>query len=736
VIASAASEWTERVHVSLGFVSSTRFATPSDRACLLVRAAVTAGPAARAAWDEWFSGVVLDDVPYEEARLLPQVFANLSASGHVTCLPPRVRGQYRWVWVSNQLRCRTVAPALRSLRDAAIRTVLLKGAALLASGRCAWGAREMGDVDVLVPADRAAEAASVLDAAGWVAMSGVTPDFIARRLVMRRHSWNYETDAPYGQLDLHWHVFEGRGADVDAALWDRVQSVRFGDVALLRLDDADQLVYTIEHASHGEPAHQLVWLVDVARELDRIDPAVVALRARALGVRDLVSDALAVVAATLDTPSAKAAAAHVAATRATRRERVLASTETGRVLGRGSRWLSKYLRAALVQGIDSRHPVHGVGAVLRRRVEPSLCARPVLSAGLALLGRPRRAEVAAMRWLGPFARPPTPGTLAPDEWVDLTTVKGLDRVAGPGWSWPMPDGVWTDGAEARLALDIAIPRGRPLALEVAFGDHAHLSPNPRVVVLLNGRPVIQWTFGAGSEHVPSRVPIPAWLADWCRPVDVAFRVLPPFAPRPPFGRGDVTRAVQLRAVRVIEADVSGTDAQLQAAAPTSVAKEPPDLGGPMMRQVFVFQKVAVLVGPWHEPADPPERGARVEVRLLADEPRRGSWSAAQRIVVDQPVFRADLFDRGDGPPGNLRSAHSHPHFDGVEPCDRHWSNEIRDDPTGWLAAELSDLRRLLARAGVDVDEAPWLDDDAAALRDAVPRVTAAVEAAWESARRE
>ena len=66
-----------------------------------------------------------------------------------------------------------------------------------------------------------------------------------------------------------------------------------------------------------------------------------------------------------------------------------------------------------------------------------------------------------------------------------------------------------------------------------------------------------------------------------------------------------------------------------------------------MLQAFVFERVAVLVGPWHEPVDPPERGTRVEVRLLDLEPRRGSWSAAQRVVIDDPVFRADLFDAGD-----------------------------------------------------------------------------------------
>jgi hypothetical protein len=153
-----------------------------------------------------------------------------------------------------------------------------------------------------------------------------------------------------------------------------------------------------------------------------------------------------------------------------------------------------------------------------------------------------------------------------------------------------------------------------------------------------------------------------------------------------------------------------------------------------MQQAFVFEKVAVLVGPWREPVDPPERGARVEVRLLADEPQRGTPSAAQRVVIDHPVFRADLFDQIGWPPGNLRSAHFHPRFDGVEPCDRHWNDEIRANPTGWLADQLSDLPRLLEQSGIDFDGGPWLDADAVALRDAVPAVVAAVEATWQTVR--
>jgi hypothetical protein len=117
----------------------------------------------------------------------------------------------------------------------------------------------------------------------------------------------------------------------------------------------------------------------------------------------------------------------------------------------------------------------------------------------------------------------------------------------------MPEGVWTDGAEARLALDIAVPRGRPLVVEFRFGDDARHSPNAHAIVHVNGRPLAEWRFGTVSEYTPDGLAIPAWLADWCRPIDVAIRPLQPFAPRNRLsGPGDIRPSVQLRAVRVVE----------------------------------------------------------------------------------------------------------------------------------------------------------------------------------------
>jgi hypothetical protein len=155
-----------------------------------------------------------------------------------------------------------------------------------------------------------------------------------------------------------------------------------------------------------------------------------------------------------------------------------------------------------------------------------------------------------------------------------------------------------------------------------------------------------------------------------------------------------------------------------------------------MRQAFVFEGIAVLVGPWHEPMDPPERGARVEVRLLGNEPRRGTRFAAQKVVIDRPLFRADLFDQVDKPPGNLSAAHFHPRFEGVEPSTREWKDAIQKEPTRWLTSELEDLPALIERSGLDIGDAPWLDRDTRELRGAIPAIVDAVKAAWRAVRSE
>lgn len=141
-----------------------------------------------------------------------------------------------------------------------------------------------------------------------------------------------------------------------------------------------------------------------------------------------------------------------------------------------------------------------------------------------------------------------------------------------------------------------------------------------------------------------------------------------------------------------------------------------------MEHVFVFNEVAVLVRHWFEidlVDSHLEHGARVELRLLAPQPRRGSESAAQQIVVDQPVWRADLFDRLDGTPGAFEAAHFHPYFVGVEPCERHWDDAVKAAPWDWLGTRLTAIADVVATAGIRLRDPATANEQVGADAEAI-----------------
>ena len=133
-----------------------------------------------------------------------------------------------------------------------------------------------------------------------------------------------------------------------------------------------------------------------------------------------------------------------------------------------------------------------------------------------------------------------------------------------------------------------------------------------------------------------------------------------------------------------------------------------------MLRAFLFTHVAVLVRHWFEVglADGVmEHGVRLELRLLDPGPHRGTESAAQKVVIDRPVWRADLFDRLDQPAGTFSAAHYHPAFEGSEPSARVFAPEVNADPWGWTIGQLSDVGAL-CEADLIRPEAVSVDVDA------------------------
>jgi hypothetical protein len=89
------------------------------------------------------------------------------------------------------------------------------------------------------------------------------------------------------------------------------------------------------------------------------------------------------------------------------------------------------------------------------------------------------------------------------------------------------------------------------------------------------------------------------------------------------------------------------------------------------------------------------------------------------ITIDQPVWRADLFDRLDGTPGAFQAAHFHPHFVGVEPCPRHWAEQVKAAPWDWLRSQLSDVADIVSTAGLELNDPITANEQVGAEVDAI-----------------
>jgi hypothetical protein len=151
-----------------------------------------------------------------------------------------------------------------------------------------------------------------------------------------------------------------------------------------------------------------------------------------------------------------------------------------------------------------------------------------------------------------------------------------------------------------------------------------------------------------------------------------------------------------------------------------------------MLAAFGFETLGVVVGDMYfvDPSplagqETPERGVRLELRLVDRDEPQGSIYAGVPIAFTRPVWRVDLFGSTESPPGTLDRAHHHPRFNGWEPGRRQFVPELSADPVAWLADQLADPAAVLTRAGVNSDEVS--EADRAGLAASAPEIVAAVK---------
>jgi len=158
-----------------------------------------------------------------------------------------------------------------------------------------------------------------------------------------------------------------------------------------------------------------------------------------------------------------------------------------------------------------------------------------------------------------------------------------------------------------------------------------------------------------------------------------------------------------------------------------------------MLHVFGFHSIGVAVGDlYFVDPDPgpgqegPEHGVRLEVRFLERVPESGSIYAARPILVDRPVWRADLLESVAGPTGSHDRTPGGGRMRGWEPGTRQFDPAMSADPIGFVGDRLGDLGALLKGAGLDPSDVD--DRDAAEVAVAVPQILATVRALLDGVR--
>src|SRR5450631_1521398 len=116
-------------------------------------------------------------------------------------------------------------------------------------------------------------------------------------------------------------------------------------------------------------------------------------------------------------------------------------------------------------------------------------------------------------------------------------------------------------------------------------------------------------------------------------------------------------------------------------------------GGPAVLYVFGFGRTAVVLSdlyfvdpdPKIEGQESPEHGVRLEIRKISPGPLEGSIYSAQPIEIGDLIWRVDLLESVDGPPGSFDRTHHHPGVSrGLEPGKRVFDRKLSAAPVEWV----------------------------------------------------
>ena len=204
----------------------------------------------------------------------PLVYWGLSQSGKLESLPEAPRNSlsaaYAVTWFQNERLFQELEVLARLFDDAGIPVVVLKGACFALTVYPDVGLRQMGDLDLLVPADKLDEAAGIARSRDF---TETLPEASPGLNDLLSHHVRLQTSEPLPLvLEIHNSLVADRvftyAVPVDW-FWSQTESLgavshkRFGSLRMLT--PAAQVLYAAAHAmlQHGGRSAPLLWFYDL-----------------------------------------------------------------------------------------------------------------------------------------------------------------------------------------------------------------------------------------------------------------------------------------------------------------------------------------------------------------------------------------------------------------------------------------------------------------------------------------
>jgi len=200
--------------------------------------------------------------------VLPLLYWKISSLPEDLRPPAEIITQLRTAFLyssAKQLRAETqLKELLKKFKDAHIRPLVLKGAALSRLVYPRPGLRPFSDIDLLVPAEEMEKAGEILTSSGYRCLCDrfeVYQDF--------KRDEVYTPPAKNGiTVELHWnlHSYYIRGRRMSTAgLFEKSVKVELNDMVLETLNPVDSLIHAAVHLCFLHPESiRLIWLYDTA----------------------------------------------------------------------------------------------------------------------------------------------------------------------------------------------------------------------------------------------------------------------------------------------------------------------------------------------------------------------------------------------------------------------------------------------------------------------------------------